>query len=219
MSVVFDVQNLDESAPPLPKYAVYTSPDPGEGEPQMSGDKYRLQLLPEDIEEFNHLCLKTIGAGPTVCLRSGYRTNHQGSRSTALQRGDFVVLKTQFSAFDSFSLKSEMVSIELQVRWLSAKETLSQWMETFRIARIQYSSESKPSADNPVTSTEFEVKKEFARQAKDYQTPLQRKATALIAAAVLAYTPNKRQLKAVEDVERPGIRYEGWFGDGRQHSR
>jgi hypothetical protein len=115
MSVVSDARNLDESAPPLPKHVVYTSPDPGEGEPEMSEDKYRLQLLPEDIEEFNHLCLKTIGAGPTVCLRSGCRTNYQGSRSTALQRGDFVVLKTQFSAFDSFSLKSEMVSSELHV--------------------------------------------------------------------------------------------------------
>jgi hypothetical protein len=58
-------------------------------------------------------------------------------------------------------------------------------METFQIARIQYSSESKPSADNPVTSTEFEVKKDFARQAKDYQTPLKRKTTALIAPAAL----------------------------------
>jgi hypothetical protein len=98
-----------------------------------------------------------------------------------------------------------MVSSELQIRWLSEKETVSQWMETFRIARIQYSSESKPSAANPVTSTEFEVKKEFARQAQDYETPIKRKATALTAPAALSYTPYKRQLKSVEDVEKPGI--------------
>jgi hypothetical protein len=56
-----------------------------------------------------------------------------------------------------------------------------------------------------VTSTEFEVKKEFARQAQDYQTLLKRKATALTASAALAYTPYKRQLKSVEDVEKPGL--------------
>jgi hypothetical protein len=205
MSVVFDARNLDKSAPPLPVHMSYTSPNPDERELEISGDKYRLQLLPQDIDEFNHLCLKTIGAGPTICLRSGFKTNHQGSRSTALQMGDFVVLKTQLSAFDRFSLKSSMVSSELQIRLLSAKETLSQWMETFQIARIQYSSESKPSAANPVTSTELQVKKEFARQAQDYQTPLKRKATALTAPAALAYTPYKRQLKYVEDVEKPGI--------------
>jgi hypothetical protein len=116
MSAVFDARNLDEPAPPLPKHALYTSPDPEERELELSGDKYKLQLLPEDIEEFDSLCLKIIGAGPTVCLRSGCRTNHQGSRSTAVQRGDFVVLRTQFSAFDSFSFESEMVTSKLQVQ-------------------------------------------------------------------------------------------------------
>jgi hypothetical protein len=172
-------------------------------DPDGSGDKYRLQLLPSEPEEFSHICLKVIGAGPTICLRAHCKTNHQGKRSTTISREDLVVLKTQLSSFDQLSMRSDMVSSELRSRWLGAKETLSQWLQIFRIARIEYSSDAKTSIDSPVTSTEYEVKSEFARKAENYHTPLKRKVSKFPSSHALAYTPYKKQLKTTNDFEEP----------------
>jgi hypothetical protein len=86
-------------------------------------------------------------------------------------------------------------------RWLSGKETPKEWVQCFRIAHLKYTKESKPSISHPVSTSEFEIKMEFAKKAEAYLTPLKRKTTGDIAWS-LTYTPYSQEAASINNQNR-----------------
>jgi hypothetical protein len=124
--------------------------------------KYKIYCMPIDEDEYNELCLGSIGQGSKLCIKRGCTSFHNGTKAT-IPFGSLQVMHNTNHLFIEPSAPSSMIDPDLLDMWFQEKLSLEEWSDQFAIIR---------NTNTVATKKSFGIAQNFAKTAKTFKSPL-----------------------------------------------
>jgi len=134
------------------------------------GKKYKIGIVRSD----SAFCLKYIGSGASICLRTGCTTNHGGASGVGGRQsftppscGVLLILKNGQVAFASPALKMSSVEGNVVKMWEGQTKTLEEWQSWFQA--------SNQGANFEMSYSDIKSEAQASKNSDAFRTPAKKK--------------------------------------------